>query len=182
MLSRCFGEASLLQTLQSPTDSVTCCDFGANFLFAAGSRFVAKLPKTVIHQFDIFLFCGFVSYCYSDKLVRVWEWMKGQGFVEASYSPLSGHRYAITSVRFSPLATMLASSSSDGSTILWNARVNIFVFLFNIVHTLLFTYIPTFCVCLQLPEFFYELLVLMFSFVIHFVLTDRNSYSHICPD
>ncbi|XP_052123852.1 uncharacterized WD repeat-containing protein alr3466-like [Frankliniella occidentalis] len=103
MLSRCFGEAALLQTLQSPSDSVTCCDFGANFLFAAGS---------------------------SDKLVRVWEWIKGQGFVEASYSPLGGHRYAITSVRFSPLGTMLASSSSDGSTVLWNARTGVRIHTF----------------------------------------------------
>lgn len=60
----------------------------------------------------------------SEKLVRVWEWTKGQGFSEASYSPLSGHRYAVTSVRLSPLGTMLASSSLDGSTILWNTRVS----------------------------------------------------------
>lgn len=103
MLSRCFGEATLLQTLQSPSDGITCCDFGANFLFAAGS---------------------------SDKLVRVWEWVKGQGFEEATFSPLAGHRYAITSVRFSPLGTMLASSASDGSTMLWNTRTGVRIHTF----------------------------------------------------
>lgn len=65
-----------------------------------------------------------IKLVYSEKLVRVWEWIKGSGFVEASFSPLAGHRYAITSVRFSPLGTMLASSSSDGSTMLWNTRVS----------------------------------------------------------
>lgn len=103
MLSRCIGEAALLQTLPCNSESVTCCDFGVNFLFAAGS---------------------------SEKVVRVWEWIKGSGFVEASFSPLAGHRYAITSVRFSPLGTMLASSSSDGSTMLWNTRTGVRIHTF----------------------------------------------------
>jgi WD40 repeat protein len=40
-----------------------------------------------------------------------------------SYSPLSGHKYGVTCIRFSPQGTMLATSSVDGSTVLWSVRV-----------------------------------------------------------
>lgn len=41
-------------------------------------------------------------YDCSDKTVRAWRWVVGQGFVEESFSPLLGHKYGVTSVRISP--------------------------------------------------------------------------------
>ncbi|PSN46100.1 hypothetical protein C0J52_02299 [Blattella germanica] len=84
-----------LQTLTSHSSDVTCCDFGGNFFLASGS---------------------------GDKTVRVWEWKVGDGYVELPFSPLMGHKYGVTCVRFSPQSTMLATSSVDGSTMLWNVR------------------------------------------------------------
>jgi WD40 repeat protein len=63
--------------------------------------------------------------CCRDKTVRVWEWNVGEGYVDMSYSPLTGHKYGVTCIRFSPQGTMLATSSIDGSTMLWNVRVGI---------------------------------------------------------
>jgi WD40 repeat protein len=63
-------------------------------------------------------------YC-RDKTVRVWEWNAGEGYVDMSYSPLIGHKYGVTCIRFSPQGTMLATSSVDGSTILWSVHVGI---------------------------------------------------------
>lgn len=59
-----------------------------------------------------------------DKRVRVWEWQPGTGYVEAYFSPLMGHKYGVTSVKVSPQSTMLATSSIDGTTLLWNLRVS----------------------------------------------------------
>jgi WD40 repeat protein len=61
--------------------------------------------------------------CCRDKPVRVWAWNAGEGYVDMSYSPLTGHKYGVTCIRFSPQGTMLATSSVDGSTMLWNVRV-----------------------------------------------------------
>jgi len=60
-----------------------------------------------------------------DKRIRVWEWQTGSGYVEAYFSPLTGHKYGVTSVKVSPQSTMLATSSIDGTTLLWNLRVSI---------------------------------------------------------
>lgn len=60
-----------------------------------------------------------------DKRVRVWEWQPGTGYVEAYFSPLMGHKYGVTSVKVSPQSTMLATSSIDGTTLLWNLRVGL---------------------------------------------------------
>ncbi|XP_043288642.1 uncharacterized WD repeat-containing protein alr2800-like [Venturia canescens] len=57
-----------------------------------------------------------------DKRVRVWEWQSGLGYKEVSFSPLLGHKYGVTCVKVSPQSTMLASSSIDGTTQLWNLR------------------------------------------------------------
>jgi len=62
---------------------------------------------------------------YRDKRIRVWEWQPGSGYVEAYFSPLIGHKYGVTSVKVSPQSTMLATSSIDGTTLLWNLRVSI---------------------------------------------------------
>ncbi|GFG40879.1 hypothetical protein Cfor_08909 [Coptotermes formosanus] len=93
-----------LQTLQEHSSDVTCCDFGGNFYLASGS---------------------------GDKTVRVWKWSAGEGYVDMSYSPLTGHKYGVTCIRFSPQGTMLATSSIDGSTMLWNVwsgvRIHTFI-------------------------------------------------------
>ncbi|KAF7996737.1 hypothetical protein HCN44_002383 [Aphidius gifuensis] len=57
-----------------------------------------------------------------DKRVRVWEWQTGTGYTELPYSPLMGHKYGVTCVKVSPQSTMLATSSIDGTTQLWNLR------------------------------------------------------------
>jgi WD40 repeat protein len=59
----------------------------------------------------------------SDKSVRAFEWVPGVGFKEVSFSPIGHHSYGVTDARFSPQGTMLATSSIDGSTVLWNNRV-----------------------------------------------------------
>lgn len=41
-------------------------------------------------------------YTYSDKTVRAWRWIRGQGYAEESFSPLLGHKYGVTCVRASP--------------------------------------------------------------------------------
>lgn len=61
---------------------------------------------------------------YSDRTVSVWEWRSGSGFVEKSYSPLSHHKYMVTSVHFDGDATVLASSSLDGNTTLSDVKVS----------------------------------------------------------
>jgi WD40 repeat protein len=55
--------------------------------------------------------------------VRAFEWVPGVGFKEVSFSPIGHHSYGVTDARFSPQGTMLATSSIDGSTVLWNNRV-----------------------------------------------------------
>lgn len=57
---------------------------------------------------------------YSDKTVRIWEWNIGIGYKERSFSPLLGHKYGVTCVRVSPQGCMVASTSIDGTAILWN--------------------------------------------------------------
>ena len=66
---------------------------------------------------------------YSDKLVRIWSILPGEledediSFSEKSFSPLDGHKYSVHHVEFSPCGTMLASSSLDGTTIIWDTEV-----------------------------------------------------------
>ncbi|KAF5304797.1 hypothetical protein FQR65_LT07814 [Abscondita terminalis] len=83
----------VVQTLNKHASDVTCCDFAPNFTLITGS---------------------------SDKTVRVWRWLPGSGYVEHSYSPLKGHKYGVTCVRVSPQGSMLASTSIDGTAVLWN--------------------------------------------------------------
>ncbi|KAF2899885.1 hypothetical protein ILUMI_06301, partial [Ignelater luminosus] len=83
----------ILQNLSTHTSDVTCCDFAPNYTLITGS---------------------------SDKTVRVWKWLPGSGYTENSYSPLRGHKYGVTCVRVSPQGSMLASTSIDGTAVLWN--------------------------------------------------------------
>nr|XP_023030381.1 WD repeat, SAM and U-box domain-containing protein 1-like isoform X1 [Leptinotarsa decemlineata]XP_023030382.1 WD repeat, SAM and U-box domain-containing protein 1-like isoform X1 [Leptinotarsa decemlineata]XP_023030383.1 WD repeat, SAM and U-box domain-containing protein 1-like isoform X1 [Leptinotarsa decemlineata] len=83
----------ILQNLQKHSSDVTCCDFAPNFVLVTGS---------------------------SDKTIRIWDWVPPSGYVERACSPLKVHKYQVTSVRVSPQGSMLASSSVDGTAILWN--------------------------------------------------------------
>ncbi|KAK4885802.1 hypothetical protein RN001_002073 [Aquatica leii] len=83
----------VVQTLNKHSSDVTCCDFAPNFTLITGS---------------------------SDKTVRVWKWVPGSGYIEHPYSPLKGHKYGVTCVRVSPQGSMLASTSIDGTAVLWN--------------------------------------------------------------
>ncbi|XP_052872485.1 WD repeat, SAM and U-box domain-containing protein 1-like [Anopheles cruzii] len=87
------SKTNVLQKLTANTSDVTSLDFYGSSLLVSGS---------------------------SDKTVRVWRWTPGSGFQEASFSPLLGHRYGVTSVRVSPKGGVLASASVDGTVILWN--------------------------------------------------------------
>ncbi|XP_046734061.1 WD repeat, SAM and U-box domain-containing protein 1-like [Diprion similis] len=88
-------DVQVLQTLKVHTSDVNSVDFAGDCILVTAS---------------------------GDKRVRVWEWQKGLGYVEAPYSPLMGHKYGVTSVKVSPQSTMLASASIDGTTHLWNLR------------------------------------------------------------
>ncbi|XP_050590838.1 WD repeat, SAM and U-box domain-containing protein 1-like isoform X2 [Bombus affinis] len=90
-----IGDVQTLQTLTSHTSDVTSIDFASDCVLVTGS---------------------------GDKRVRVWQWRSGEGYVEAYFSPLQGHKYGVTSVKVSPQSTMLASASIDGTTLLWNLR------------------------------------------------------------
>ncbi|XP_023289157.1 WD repeat, SAM and U-box domain-containing protein 1 [Orussus abietinus] len=90
------GQVKILQTLVKHTNDVTSVDFAGDCTLVTGS---------------------------GDKSVRVWEWRQGVGYAEIYYSPLRGHKYGVTAVKVSPQSTMLASSSIDGTTQLWNLRV-----------------------------------------------------------
>lgn len=57
----------------------------------------------------------------SDHTVRLWNWSnKNQCYKEDRRSPLTHHSYAVNEVRFSPQGTMLATASTDGTTIVWD--------------------------------------------------------------
>lgn len=92
----------LLQKLSIHNSDVTSCDFSKHLCLATGS---------------------------GDKKVVICEWKKDLGFVEASYSPLIGHKYSITCVRFSS-SHLLATTSVDGHIILWDIKNG------KIIHTL----------------------------------------------
>lgn len=64
------------------------------------------------------------SIFHSDRKVSVWEWQSGRGFVEKSYSPLTHHKYMVTSVQFDGDATILATSSLDGNTALCDVEAS----------------------------------------------------------
>ncbi|XP_066594956.1 WD repeat, SAM and U-box domain-containing protein 1-like isoform X2 [Prorops nasuta] len=90
-----FGDVQILQTFTTHTSDINSVDFAGDCILVTGS---------------------------GDKRVRVWQWQQGTGYVEAGFSPLMGHKYGVTSVKVSPQSTMLASSSIDGTTLLWNLR------------------------------------------------------------
>ncbi|XP_033208709.1 WD repeat, SAM and U-box domain-containing protein 1-like isoform X2 [Belonocnema kinseyi] len=89
------GDVQALQTLTIHTSDINSIDFASDYILVTAS---------------------------GDKRVRIWGWKSGEGYVEAPFSPLLGHKYGVTCVKVSPQSTMLASSSIDGTTQLWNLR------------------------------------------------------------
>ena len=73
------------------------------------------------HQHDVTccdVIDGMLASGSADKLVRLWRYSAGK-FIQSSNSPLSGHKYAVTSVKFSSDKKKIVSSSLDGSIIVW---------------------------------------------------------------
>ncbi|XP_022084462.1 WD repeat, SAM and U-box domain-containing protein 1-like [Acanthaster planci] len=60
-----------------------------------------------------------IASCSGDKSVRLWNL---EDFKELPISPLLGHTYYVHWCVFSPFGTVLASCSTDGKIILWDAR------------------------------------------------------------
>ncbi|NXG44649.1 WSDU1 protein, partial [Psilopogon haemacephalus] len=66
--------------------------------------------------------CAFSSSCLAtcslDKTIRVYSL---KDFTELPYSPLKGHTYAVHCCCFSPSGHFLASCSTDGTSVVWDA-------------------------------------------------------------
>lgn len=89
------------QVLIGHTSDISCVDFSQSNLLASSSN---------------------------DKSIRFWKG-DGHGIYSESkssppLSPFTGHKYAVNCVRFSPFDTILASCSTDGNIILWDAQVS----------------------------------------------------------
>lgn len=65
-----------------------------------------------------------------DKLVKIFKVTEeNNNTEELPCSPLEGHTYAVHHVEFSRDGAMLASCSLDGSTIIWDPAVSIYLHL-----------------------------------------------------
>lgn len=77
------------------------------------------------HNSDVIgcdFFGPYLATCSGDKTIKVWQKNEEGRFEETSFSPLLQHTYGVNCVRFSPFGTLLASCSTDGKVILWNAQ------------------------------------------------------------
>lgn len=81
---------------------------------------MATLIHTLADHSDDVSCCAFSSAylatCSLDKTVRVYSL---NNFTELPYSPLKGHAYAVHCCCFSPSGHVLASCSTDGTTVVW---------------------------------------------------------------
>ncbi|XP_037767988.1 WD repeat, SAM and U-box domain-containing protein 1 isoform X3 [Chelonia mydas] len=84
---------------------------------------MVKLIHTLADHSDDVNYCAFSSSCLAtcslDKTVRLYSL---NNFTELPYSPLKGHTYAVHCCCFSPSGHILASCSTDGTTMLWNTH------------------------------------------------------------
>ncbi|NWU97112.1 WSDU1 protein, partial [Upupa epops] len=82
---------------------------------------MATLIRTLADHSDDVNYCAFSSSCLAtcslDKTVRVYSL---NDFAELPYSPLKGHTYAVHCCCFSPSGHVLASCSTDGTTLVWD--------------------------------------------------------------
>ena len=98
---------------------------------------------------------GLLVSCSNDKTLRIWKSSSSsasnddadangddsvclnfrENTTRQPVSPFIGHKYGVNCVKFSPFDTIIASGSTDGSIILWNAQVRFFLLiLFFISH------------------------------------------------
>lgn len=84
---------------------------------------MVKLIHTLADHGDDVNCCAFSSSllatCSLDKTVRLYSL---SDFTELPHSPLKGHTYAVHCCCFSPSGHILASCSTDGTTVLWNTH------------------------------------------------------------
>ncbi|NXL87794.1 WSDU1 protein, partial [Alectura lathami] len=84
---------------------------------------MATLIHTLADHSDDVNCCAFSSSCLAtcslDKTIRIYSLTD---FAELPYSPLRGHTYAVHCCCFSPSGHLLASCSTDGTTVVWDAR------------------------------------------------------------
>ncbi|XP_074885244.1 WD repeat, SAM and U-box domain-containing protein 1 isoform X2 [Buteo buteo] len=84
---------------------------------------MATLIHTLADHSDDVNYCAFSSSCLAtcslDKTIRVYSL---NNFTELPYSPLKGHTYAVHCCCFSPSGHVLASCSTDGTTMVWDTR------------------------------------------------------------
>uniref|UniRef100_A0A8D0HPJ7 WD repeat, SAM and U-box domain-containing protein 1 n=1 Tax=Sphenodon punctatus TaxID=8508 RepID=A0A8D0HPJ7_SPHPU len=84
---------------------------------------MVKLIHTIADHSDDVNYCAFSSSylatCSLDKTIRLYSL---SNFTELPYSPLKGHTYSVHCCCFSPSGQILASCSTDGTTVLWNTQ------------------------------------------------------------
>ncbi|XP_012582345.1 PREDICTED: WD repeat, SAM and U-box domain-containing protein 1 isoform X2 [Condylura cristata] len=84
---------------------------------------MVKLIHTIADHGDDVNCCAFSSSllatCSLDKTVRLYSL---SDFIELPHSPLKFHTYAVHWCCFSPSGHILASCSTDGTTVLWNPQ------------------------------------------------------------
>ncbi|XP_065527243.1 WD repeat, SAM and U-box domain-containing protein 1 isoform X3 [Lathamus discolor] len=84
---------------------------------------MATLIHTLADHNDDINYCAFSSSCLAtcslDKTIRVYSL---NNFTELPYSPLKGHTYAVHCCCFSPSGHILASCSTDGTTMIWDTQ------------------------------------------------------------
>ncbi|KAM9305674.1 WD repeat, SAM and U-box domain-containing protein 1 [Gastrophryne carolinensis] len=82
---------------------------------------MVELVQTLSDHIDDVNCCVFsdslLATCSLDKTIRVYSLNDHR---QVSFSPLRGHKYAVHCCCFSPNQTVLASCSTDGTTILWS--------------------------------------------------------------
>ncbi|XP_078259965.1 WD repeat, SAM and U-box domain-containing protein 1 isoform X2 [Rhinoraja longicauda] len=84
---------------------------------------MVTLVQTLADHVDDVNCCAFSSTCLAscslDKSIRLYSL---KDFSELPFSPLKGHSYGVHSCCFSSCGNFLASSSTDGTTVLWNPQ------------------------------------------------------------
>ncbi|XP_072118092.1 WD repeat, SAM and U-box domain-containing protein 1 [Mobula birostris] len=84
---------------------------------------MVTLVQTLTDHIDDVNCCAFSSTylasCSLDKTIRLYLL---KDFSELPFSPLKGHSYGVHSCCFSSCGNFLASSSTDGTTVLWNPQ------------------------------------------------------------
>ncbi|MGH0176383.1 UNVERIFIED_CONTAM: hypothetical protein FKN15_072640 [Acipenser sinensis] len=82
---------------------------------------MATLICSLVDHSDDVNWCAFSSTCLAtcslDKTIRLYSI---KDFTELPFSPLNGHGYAVHSCCFSSTGVLLASCSTDGTTVLWS--------------------------------------------------------------